>query len=86
MLTIFVRSYVEFTDLLQDHATERKRQLLQSLRHLRRVVAGGKVTAALLGGDLNIRDEEAKDYGATGGGMVVDHVGLKWRDSWNILR
>ena len=67
MLTIFVRSYVEFTDLLQDHATERKRQLLQSLRHLRRVVAGGKVTAALLGGDLNIRDEEAKENRETGG-------------------
>ena len=44
----------------KDHATERKRQLLQSLRHLRRVVAGGKVTAALLGGDLNIRDDEVK--------------------------
>ena len=53
--------------LLQDCARERKRQLLQSLRHLRRVVAGGNVTAALLGGDLNIRDEEAKKMGEGGG-------------------
>ena len=67
MLSFFFQSYVDFTDLLQDHATERKRQLLQSLRHLRRVVAGGKVTAALLGGDLNIRDEEAKENRETGG-------------------
>ena len=59
--------------MLQDHATERKRQLLQSLRHLRRVVAGGKVTAALLGGDLNIRDEEAKKTGKGG-----DGGGLCW--------
>ena len=35
------------------------------------------MTAALLGGDLNIRDEEAKKTGK--GGMVVDYVGLKWR-------
>lgn len=46
----------------KDHATERKRQLLQSLRHLRHAVCKTPkaVSAALLGGDLNIRDEEVK--------------------------
>lgn len=46
----------------KDHATERKRQLLQSLRHLRQAVCKTPkgVSAALLGGDLNIRDEEVK--------------------------
>ena len=40
----------------KDHAVERKRQLLQALRLLRkRVPPKG---AALLAGDLNIRDEE----------------------------
>lgn len=46
----------------KDHATERKRQLLHSLRHLRQAVCKTPraVSAALLGGDLNIRDEEVK--------------------------
>ncbi|CAK8994711.1 unnamed protein product [Durusdinium trenchii] len=43
----------------KDHAVERKRQLLQALRLLRkRVPPKG---AALLAGDLNIRDEEVRE-------------------------
>ncbi|CAJ1362816.1 unnamed protein product [Effrenium voratum] len=47
----------------KDHGVERKRQLLQCLRFLRSELGravSGRVGAAMLGGDLNLRDEEVK--------------------------
>ena len=43
----------------KDHGVERKRQLLQALQYLKKSVPPNGV--GILGGDLNIRDEEVRD-------------------------
>ena len=56
----------------KDHTAERKKQLATSFRYLRQALQTGKNGAALLAGDLNIRDEEVKSVQKELGAQAKD--------------
>lgn len=58
----------------KDFAAERKKQLAICFRHLQQVFQKRKIGAAVLGGDLNIRDEEVK--------AVQKELGTSIADAW----